>query len=136
SNGQALKGVQDCVKKGFNKFLIPIVSCGGNFNQSSTVTGFATIIVDSVVATGTPKGVNLHAIFQDVQGTPGGGAYGTGEMRLLSGEHTWHTRKESSGRQTPPTGHCSKRLPVSSASACGSARHATSPTPPRRGTTA
>ena len=84
SNGQALKGVQDCVQKGFNKFLVPIVSCGGNFNQSSTVTGFATIIVDSVVATGTPKGVNLHAIFQEVQGTPGGGAYGTGEMRLLS----------------------------------------------------
>ena len=84
SNGQALKGVQDCVQKGFTTFLVPIVKCSGNFNQSSTVTGFATIIVDSVVATGNPKGVNLHAIFQDVQGTPGGGAYGTGEMRLLS----------------------------------------------------
>jgi Flp pilus assembly protein TadG len=84
SNGQALKGVQDCVNQGITKFLVPIVACSGNFNQSSTVTGFATIIVDSVVATGNPKGVNLHAIFEDVQGTPGGGAYGTGEMRLLS----------------------------------------------------
>lgn len=85
SNGQALKGVEDCVeKKGITKFLVPIVACSGNFNQSSTVTGFATIIVDSVVATGNPKGINLHAIFEDVQGTPGGGAYGTGEMRLLS----------------------------------------------------
>jgi len=84
SNGQALKGIEDCVNKGINQFLIPIVSCSGNFNQSSTVTGFATVIVDSVVSSGTPKGVNLHAIFQEVQGTPGGGAYGTGEMRLLS----------------------------------------------------
>jgi Flp pilus assembly protein TadG len=83
-NGQALKGVQDCVEKGINKFLVPIVSCGGNFNQAGTVTGFATIIVDSVVSQGNPKGLNLHAIFEEVQGTPGGGAYGTGEMRLLS----------------------------------------------------
>jgi Flp pilus assembly protein TadG len=84
SNGQALTGVQDCVQKGINKFLVPIVSCGGNFNQAGTVTGFATIIVDSVVSQGNPKGLNLHAIFEEVQGTPGGGAYGTGEMRLLS----------------------------------------------------
>src|SRR5262245_56516549 len=87
-NGQAtnkpLGAVKDCVDKGINKFLIPIVSCGGNFNQTGTVTGFATIIVDSVVASGNPKGLNLHAIFEEVQGTPGGGAYGTGEMRLLN----------------------------------------------------
>jgi Flp pilus assembly protein TadG len=84
-NGQALKGVEDCVeKKGITKFLVPIVSCGGNFNQSGTVTGFATIIVESVESQGDPKGLTLHAIFEEVQGTPGGGAYGTGEMRLLS----------------------------------------------------
>jgi Flp pilus assembly protein TadG len=84
-NGQALKGVEDCVeKKGITKFLVPIVSCGGNFNQSGTVTGFATIIVESVESQASPKGITLHAIFEEVQGTPGGGAYGSGEMRLLS----------------------------------------------------
>jgi Flp pilus assembly protein TadG len=84
-NGQALKGVEDCVEKqGITKFLVPIVSCGGNFNQSGTVTGFATIIVDSVESQASPKGLTLHVIFEEVQGTPGGGAYGTGEMRLLS----------------------------------------------------
>jgi Flp pilus assembly protein TadG len=83
STGKPLNAVKDCVEKGINKFLVPIVSCSGNFNQSSTVTGFATIIVDSV-ETKTPKGLTLHAIFEDVQGPPGGGAYGSGEMRLLS----------------------------------------------------
>jgi hypothetical protein len=82
--GKALNGVENCVKKGFNQFLIPIVSCSGNFNQSATVTGFATIIVDSVVSSGNQKGLNIHAIFQETAGPPGGGAYGMGMMRLYN----------------------------------------------------
>ena len=87
NNGQitsVLQSVQDCVNQGINKFTVPVVSCGGNFNQSSTITGFATIIVDSVNATGSPKGLNLHAIFDDVVGPPGGGNYGTYTVRLIS----------------------------------------------------
>jgi Flp pilus assembly protein TadG len=86
SSGKPLKAVEDCVeKKGITKFLVPIVGCDGNFNQSGIVTGFATVIVESVQAPPeSPKGLTLHAIFEEVQGTPGGGAYGTGEMRLLN----------------------------------------------------
>jgi Flp pilus assembly protein TadG len=87
NNGQitsVLKNVEDCVKQGINKFTVPIVSCSGNFNQSSTITGFATIIVDSVNSTGNPKGLNLHAIYEDVVGPPGGGNYGTYTVRLFS----------------------------------------------------
>jgi hypothetical protein len=79
-----LDGLKDCVNQGINKFTVPIVSCSGNFNQSSTVTGFATIIVDSVNNTGNPKGLNLHAIYEDVVGPPGGGNYGTYTVRLFS----------------------------------------------------
>jgi Flp pilus assembly protein TadG len=87
NNGQitsVLNRVKDCVDQGINKFTIPIVACGSNFNQSAAVTGFATIIVDSVVAQGSPKGLNLHAIFEDVVGPGGGGAYGTYTVRLVS----------------------------------------------------
>jgi hypothetical protein len=88
NNGQitsVLKNVEDCVKQGINKFVVPIVSCDGNFNQSSTITGFATIIVDSVNSTASPKGLDLHAIFEEVIGPPGGGgAYGTYTVRLMS----------------------------------------------------
>src|SRR5262245_41193144 len=68
SNGQTtsgLKKVDDCVNKGFNTFLIPIVSCSGNFNQSATVKGFATIIVDSVTSQDKQKRLNQHAIFKE-----------------------------------------------------------------------
>jgi Flp pilus assembly protein TadG len=87
NNGQitsVLKAVEDCVKQGINKFTVPVVSCDGNFNQSSTITGFATIIVDSVNSTGSPKGLNLHAIFEEVVGPGGGGTYGTYTVRLFS----------------------------------------------------
>jgi hypothetical protein len=87
NNGQitsVLRDVERCVNQGINKFTIPIVACGSNFNQSGAVTGFATIIVDSVVSQGSPKGLNLHAIFEDVVGPGGGGAYGTYTVRLVS----------------------------------------------------
>jgi Flp pilus assembly protein TadG len=87
NNGQitsVLNAVKQCVDQGINQFVVPIVSCSGNFNQSSTVTGFATIVVDRVVDTGNPKGLDLHAIFDNVMGPPGGGTYGTYTVRLYS----------------------------------------------------
>ena len=86
NNGQVnvLKNIQDCVNQGIKQFVIPIVSCSGNFNQSSVVTGFATIVVDSVQATGSPKGINLHAIFNAIDGPAGGGTFGTNTVRLFS----------------------------------------------------
>lgn len=88
NNGQVtslLKDVEDCVeKKGFTEFLVPVVGCDGNFNQTATVTGFAKIIVESVESQGNPKGLTLHAIFEETAGTPGGGAYGHGMMRLFN----------------------------------------------------
>jgi Flp pilus assembly protein TadG len=87
NNGQitsVLNAVKQCVDQGINQFVVPIVSCAGNFNQSSTVTGFATIVVDRVVNTGSPKGLDLHAIFDEVIGPPGGGTYGTYTVRLYS----------------------------------------------------
>jgi hypothetical protein len=86
NNGQitsVLSKVDECVKKGINTFLIPIVACGGNFNQSSTVTGFATITVTQVLVHGSPKGLDLGAIFQAIAGPPGGGNFGTYTIRIL-----------------------------------------------------
>ncbi len=86
NNGQiasVLSRVDDCVKKGINTFLIPIVACGGNFNQSSQVTGFATVVVTQVQVHGNPKGLDLSAIFQAVAGPPGGGNFGTYTIRIL-----------------------------------------------------
>lgn len=87
NNGQItglLKSVEDCLKKGINKFTIPIVSCNSNFNQSAPVTGFATVIVDRVNSQGSPKGLDLHAVFEEIVGPPGGGNYGTYTVRLFS----------------------------------------------------
>ncbi len=87
NNGQltgTLKNVDDCVKRNINTFMVPIVSCNSNFNQSGTVLGFATIVVTRVEAFGSPKGVDLQSIFKEAAGEPGGGNFGTYTIRLMS----------------------------------------------------
>jgi len=89
TNGQVtstLKDVQSCFDAGNTEFLIPIVdgACNQNFNDTRTIVGFATIVVTNVTATGGNKGVDVSAIFKQVSGTAGGGAYGTGQMRLYN----------------------------------------------------
>jgi hypothetical protein len=87
NNGQVdplLKSLKDCLTANITQFLIPVVSCAGNFNGSSTVTGFATIVIDSVVTSGGSKGVNAHIIFKPMPGTPGGcSKCGTGHPILV-----------------------------------------------------
>ncbi len=87
NNGQitsVLRDVEECVNRGINQFVIPIVACNSNFNQSAPVTGFATVIVDRVNSQGSPKGLDLHAVFEEIVGPPGGGNYGTYTVRLMS----------------------------------------------------
>ena len=89
SNGQAastLKGVSDCFKSGSTEYVVAIVdgACDNAFNKSRTVTGFATVVVTAVKTTGSKKGIALSAIFKQVAGTPGGGAYGSGSPRLFN----------------------------------------------------
>ncbi len=48
------------------------------------MVGFATFVVDSVTATGGNKGITLHAIYNQVSGPAGGGAFGSGQMRLYN----------------------------------------------------
>jgi Flp pilus assembly protein TadG len=88
SNGQmtsTLKAVSDCFKTGVTEYVVPIVdgACDNAFNKSRTVTGFATVVVTAVKASGG-KGITLSAIFKQVAGTPGGGAYGSGSTRLFN----------------------------------------------------
>jgi Flp pilus assembly protein TadG len=89
NNGQTnvLDMVQCLFDAGITQFVVPVVNCGGNFNQSSEVKGFATIVIDSVVSSGNPKGINLHAIFNsEAPGKPGpagGGSFGTGFVALV-----------------------------------------------------
>ena len=86
NNGQltsTLKLVDDCVKRNVNTFLVPIVDCNSNFNQSAAVMGFATVVVTRVEAFGSPKGLDLNAIFDEVVGPPTGGNFGTYTIRLM-----------------------------------------------------
>ena len=84
-SGQQLQSVKDCFDKGITQFTVPIVSCAkSNFNGDATVTGFATIVVTAVhVPPDNPKGLDVKAVFQEATGS-GGGAYGTGKMRLYN----------------------------------------------------
>jgi len=84
------KDVQNCFSQGTwhlstqpnpTKFLVPIVSTCSQFNQTATVVGFATIEVSAV----TDHSITVGAIFTDqISGPPGGGAFGTGTMRLFN----------------------------------------------------
>ena len=89
NNGQVtstLKDVADCVNDGNTEFTIPIVDgpCDHNFNQTRTIVGFATVVVTNVTSTGGSKGIDVSAIFKQVSGPAGGGAYGSGQMRLYN----------------------------------------------------
>jgi hypothetical protein len=65
------------------EFTLPVVDCdNANFNQSSTITGFVTIVIDGGDPAG--KGINIHSIFKTVSGPLGGfPTTGTGQVALL-----------------------------------------------------
>lgn len=89
SNGQVNNVLFDPISKMVNncnrrEFLIPIVSCAGNYNQAKAVLGFATILVDQVKSQGTPKGIWLHGIYKNTPGTfTTGTSYGTVTIKLV-----------------------------------------------------
>jgi len=70
---------------GRTEFIVPVVgNCDGNFNGWYPVVGFATIVIDSIQATGNPKGITLHSIFNaSAPGVPGGGNFGYGSVKLV-----------------------------------------------------
>jgi hypothetical protein len=77
----AVEWVRKCVDHNKTTFLVPIVSCSTNCNQSAPVTGFATVKVTGV----TDHDFTLKFLTKDTSGMPGGGgAYGTGKMRLYN----------------------------------------------------
>jgi Flp pilus assembly protein TadG len=90
NNGQEtplLNIIADMVDAGVNEFVIPVVD-STQFNQTGPVVGFATIVIDEVITTGTDKGITLHAIFNsdglaDGGGVGGGGNFGTGLVQLV-----------------------------------------------------
>lgn len=86
-NGQVtplLDSVECMFDLGMTRHIIPIVNCDGNFNQTRTVVGFATIDVDNVIRTGNNKGIYLHAIFRsNATGAVGGTNFGTGNIALV-----------------------------------------------------
>ncbi|HYD50332.1 MAG TPA: hypothetical protein VEB21_18385 [Terriglobales bacterium] len=64
--------------------IIPIVPCKSQYNQQEKVLGFATVVIDEVRSSGSPKGIWLHAIFKVTQpGPSGGGNFGTGSIALV-----------------------------------------------------
>lgn len=87
TNGQAtplLRAVDCLIDEGMLEHLIPIVPCGGHYNQTKEVLGFATIVLESVKSSGSKKGIDLHAIFKsDAIGAIGGHLYGTGNVALV-----------------------------------------------------
>ena len=84
--GNWLRTVENCFNQGIREFTVPIVSCAkSNFNQNGVVVGFATIDVTSIVDTTSAKGLNVSAVFkEDTGASAGGGAFGTGQMRLYN----------------------------------------------------
>lgn len=87
SNGQTtpLLRAFDClIDNGMLEHLIPIVPCGGHYNQTKEVRGFATIRLDEVVFSGGSKGISLQAIFKsNAVGALGGSLFGTGNIALV-----------------------------------------------------
>jgi len=87
SNGQTtpLLRAFDClIDHGMLEHIIPIVPCGGQFNQTKEVVGFATIRLDEVTTQGGDKGIELQAIFKsNAVGALGGSMFGTGNIALV-----------------------------------------------------
>jgi len=90
SNGQvnsALKTMEDCFKAGLlPECTVPIVNvgCNGQFNQNSTVVGFATFKIKSIKSTGGNKGIAMDGICEsDEPGARGGSDYGTQTVTMV-----------------------------------------------------
>jgi hypothetical protein len=87
SNGQStplLRAIDCLIDEGNYRHLIPIVPCGGHYNQTKEVVGFATIDLESVSVSGGSKGIALQAIFKtDAIGAIGGSMFGTGNIALV-----------------------------------------------------
>jgi len=86
-NGQTtplLRDVECAIDHGIVEHIIPIVPCGGQYNQSKEIVGFATIVLEYVKVNGGNKGIDLHAIFKsDAIGATGGRLFGTGNIILV-----------------------------------------------------
>lgn len=85
-NGETstLKALEDCLAAGIDTFLVPIVECGIQYNQSTPVLGFATIHVTDVNTTGNPKYAQIDVMFNaEEPGPPGGGNFGSGSVVLV-----------------------------------------------------
>ena len=86
-NGQVVPLLHDVdclIGQGSTEHLIPIVPCGGQYNQTKTIVGFATIELEYVKPTGFMKGINLRAIFKsNAIGALGGQLFGTGNVVLV-----------------------------------------------------
>lgn len=86
-NGQTtplLRAVDCLIDEGMTKHLIPIVPCGGHYNQTKVVLGFASIELEYVKTSGSNKGIDLHAIFKsNAIGALGGRHFGTGNIVLV-----------------------------------------------------
>ena len=87
SNGQTtplLQGFDCLIDNGMFEHLIPIVPCGGQFNQTKDVVGFATVRLEEVIFAGGNKGISLQAIFKsNAVGALGGSLFGTGNIALV-----------------------------------------------------
>ena len=87
SNGQStplLEAIDCLIDEHDVRHLIPIVPCGGAFNQTKEVVGFATIDLEEVTTSGGDKGIALQAIFKtDAIGAIGGNLFGTGNIALV-----------------------------------------------------
>jgi hypothetical protein len=87
-NGQAnsiLKILADCVDKGVQEYVIPIVECG-KCNQLTSVVGFATVRMTRASDQGGDKGIDIGALCRTdgEGGAPGGGGnYGLQTLALV-----------------------------------------------------
>lgn len=80
------------------RFLVPVISLQGNFNQTGTVVGFATLEIESFdwnqgksprfcsdnLNGGNPRSVNIRSVVEtNAPGPPGPGFYGSGFAQLV-----------------------------------------------------
>jgi hypothetical protein len=85
SNGtinQLVNDVGDCLAAGLNTFVVPIVACSSNCNQSAAVTGFATVQISNINQ--PTHSFTINWAVSDISGPAGGKTYGTGSMRLYN----------------------------------------------------
>lgn len=87
-NGQAnsiLQILADCVDKGVQEYVIPIVACG-KCNQLTSVVGFAKVRMTRATDQGGDKGIDVEALCrkEGEGGAPGGGGnYGLQTLALV-----------------------------------------------------